>query len=229
MRSDALNKAISSVKWREFAMTYDYCPVCDAKRIIVRLRHNEIAVRCLTCRATAVTMSMVAALRHKVPDLSSKKIYELSSRGPLVNFLKKNCEELTCSEYFDGVEPGEYHNGILCQDVQKLTFPDNNFDICTSTEVFEHVPNDLTGFSEIRRVLRPGGLFVFTVPLFHSPTTIERARLDQHQRIEHLHPAQFHGIQYVTTNRYWFFVITVKISYKELLDRAFPMYSLSPL
>jgi SAM-dependent methyltransferase len=193
MRSGTLTRALSSIKWREAAMTYYYCPVCDAKRIIVRLHRNQIAVRCLTCRATAVTMSLVAVLRQLVPDLSSKEIYELSSRGPLVSFLKKTCRKMTCSEYLDGIPPGDSHNGILCQDVQQLTFADNSFDLCTSTEVFEHVPNDLAGFSEIKRVLRPGGLFLFTVPLFPSPDTVERTRLDHKQQIEHLLPAQYHG------------------------------------
>ena len=193
MISDTLIRAARAIKWREFATTYSYCPVCAAKRIIVRLHHNEIAVRCLTCRATAVTMSLIAVLRQLVPDLATKEVYELSSRGPLVAFLEKNCKELTCSEYFDGVAPGDSHNGILCQDVQQLTFPDNSFDICTSTEVFEHVPNDLAGFAEIRRVLRPGGLFLFTVPLFPSAATVERARLDHNRQLEHLLSARYHG------------------------------------
>ncbi len=193
MMSNTLIRAISSIKWREFAVTYNYCPVCNSKRIIVRLYHNEIAVRCMTCRATAVTMSLVSVLRQLVPDLCTKEVYELSSRGPLVSFLKNNCNKLTCSEYFDSVTPGDYHNEILCQDVQQLTFPDNSFDVCTSTEVFEHVPDDLAGFAEIRRVLRPGGIFLFTVPLFPSPTTVERAQLDENKEIEHLRPPQYHG------------------------------------
>lgn len=174
-------------------MTRCYCPVCSTKRIIVRLHHSEIAVRCMTCRATAVTMSLVSVLRRQVPALSTKEVYELSSRGPLVTFLEKNCARLTCSEYFEGVAPGDYHNDILCQDVQQLTFADDSFDVCTSTEVFEHVPDDLTGFAEIRRVLRPGGVFLFTVPLFHSPTTVERARLNESQEIEHFLPRHYHG------------------------------------
>jgi len=193
MMSSTLIRAISSIKWREFAMTYSYCPVCNDKRIIVRLHHNEIAVRCLICRATAVTMSLVSVLRQLAPALSTKEVYELSSRGPLVTFLKKNCAKLTCSEYFVGIPPGNYHNGILCQDIQQLTFADNSFDICTSTEVFEHVPDDLAGFSEIRRVLRQGGIFIFTVPFFPSATTVERARLDCNRVTEHLLPRQYHG------------------------------------
>ena len=174
-------------------MTLCYCPVCNTKRIIVRLHHNEIAIRCMICRATAVTMSLVSVLHRQIPALSAKEVYELSSRGPLVTFLEKNCARLTCSEYFEGVAPGDYHNDILCQDVQQLTFEDDSFDICTSTEVFEHVPDDLAGFAEIRRVLRPGGIFLFTVPLFPAAITVERARLDCNRFIEHLLPRQYHG------------------------------------
>jgi SAM-dependent methyltransferase len=42
--------------------------------------------------------------------------------------------------------------------------------------VFEHVPDDARGFSELRRVLRPGGKMLFTVPLFDAPDTVDRVR-----------------------------------------------------
>lgn len=181
-------KTFAYTNWREFAVSLKYCPVCDKKRIVVRLRRNAVSVRCLVCRSTAVTMSLISVLRQLIPDLSTKDVYELSSRGPLVEFLKSRCRSLTCSEYFEGVQPGDYKDGIQCQDVQKLTYPDNSFDICTSTEVFEHVPDDLAGFAEIRRVLRPGGLFLFTVPIFPSPETLERARLNANQKLDNILP-----------------------------------------
>lgn len=192
MTLPALFRAFQTIKWRECGVRYGHCPVCGGKRIIVRLYRNEIGIRCLACRSTSVTMSLVSVLRLQVPDLAAKEVYELSSRGPLVHFLKNACAKLTCSEYLEGVEPGEYANGVQCQDVQCLTFADNSFDVCTSTEVFEHVPDDLAGFAEIRRVLKPGGMFIFSVPVFPSPVTLERARLQQ-GKIEHLRPPQFHS------------------------------------
>lgn len=192
MKAGHILRAVRHAKWREFAVAIRYCPLCDAGRIILRLQHNAISVRCLACRATAVTMSLVAVLRQLVPDLSSQDVYELSSRGPLVDFLRNKCRTLTCSEFYEGVAPGEFNNGVQCQDVQMLTFPDNSFDLCTSTEVFEHVPDDLAGFAQIRRVLRPGGLFLFTVPIFPSPATVERARLHAGGKIDHLLAPQYH-------------------------------------
>jgi len=135
---------------------------------------------------------MASVLRQVVPDLSKTLAYELSCRGTLFNFLGRHCRRLTCSEYLPDVRPGETRDGILCEDVQSLSFPDRSFDLCTSTEVFEHVPDDARGFLEIRRVLRPGGLFVFTVPLNGTGETVERARLGAQGSIEHLLPPEYH-------------------------------------
>jgi SAM-dependent methyltransferase len=184
---------LSTINYKELALGQHFCSLCNTKKTILKLHNSQTAVRCLTCRATAVTMSFVTVLRKIEPDLLDKDIYELSARGPLVQYLRSRCKTLTCSEYFPKIPSGTLHKGILCQDVQKLAFPDNSFDIVTSTEVFEHIPDDLAGFRELHRVLRPGGLFIFTVPLFPQDTTVERAVLDEDNSIQHLLPQQYHG------------------------------------
>jgi SAM-dependent methyltransferase len=137
-------------------------------------------------------MSIVQVLKVLVPDIALKHVYEMSSRGPLFEFLKSHCRYLTVSEYFDGVLPGAFKDGVQCQDVHQLTYPDECFNICTSTEVFEHVADDLKGFAEIHRVLRPGSLFIFTVPLSNSATTVQRAELVDGE-IRHLLPPEYHS------------------------------------
>jgi ubiquinone/menaquinone biosynthesis C-methylase UbiE len=68
---------------------------------------------------------------------------------------------------------------IVNQDVQKLTYENDSFDVITSNQVFEHVPNDIQGFSECFRVLRKGGgALIFTVPLYDTPSTIRKAMLN---------------------------------------------------
>lgn len=119
-------------------------------------------------------------------------VYELSARGPLIKFFRGQSVDLTYSEYFDDLPPGQWRGGVQCQDVQQLDYPDQSFDFCTSTEVFEHVPDDRKGFQEIHRVLKPGGRFVFTVPLSEEARTVERAKLE-HGRIVHLLPPEYHG------------------------------------
>jgi SAM-dependent methyltransferase len=104
-------------------------------------------------------------------------VCEFSAAGPLANYLRTASGSFSGSEYFDDVKPGDYRGGIRCEDVQRLTYSDESFDMVTHTEVMEHVPDDTTAFSELHRVLRPGGIMIFTVPLSGLAGTIERARL----------------------------------------------------
>jgi len=145
-------------------------------------------------------MSIVAVLKseHVIDD--SKKFYELSARGPLVRYLRGQIHDLTVSEYYDDVLPGNYRESVQCQNVQKLTYADNSFDVCTSTDVFEHVPDDMQGFLEILRVLKPGGVFIFTVPLSEVEDTVERAVM-KNDGIHHIHPATYHGDAIRGSNR----------------------------
>jgi SAM-dependent methyltransferase len=99
---------------------------------------------------------------------------------------------VTLCEFFDDVALGTFKNGVQCQDVQRLTFANESFDVCTSTEVMEHVPDDAAGFAELYRVLKPGGLLVFTVPLTAAAQTIERAML-MANGVAHLLPPEYHG------------------------------------
>lgn len=183
--------AISMLRPGALAIKPFGCPICGPS-LLVRLAPDAIGVRCVRCAASAVTLSLVSVLRTIRPGFAAQALYELSARGPLVEFLRREVRHLTCSEFFDDVPPGTRRDGVLCQDVQRLTFADASFDVCTSTEVFEHVADDARGFREIRRVLRSDGLFAFTVPLAGAETTVERARLRE-GRIEHLLPPEYHG------------------------------------
>lgn len=57
---------------------------------------------------------------------------------------------------------------VTNQNLECLTFPDNSFDIVITSDVMEHVRLDEPAYLEIRRVLRPGGFYVFTVPHFRN-------------------------------------------------------------
>lgn len=188
-----ITRAARMIERKNFALSIFYCPLCGGQRPFVRLNNNELSVRCIHCRATPITLSLVAVLRRIFPELHAKKIYELSSRGPLVHYLKRASQSLNCSEYFSHTAPGHYSDGVQCQDVQKLTFADESFDLCTSTEVFEHVPNDAKGFAQIQRVLKPAGVFIFTVPLEIQHKTVERVKLTPQQELAYLLEPQYHS------------------------------------
>lgn len=50
------------------------------------------------------------------------------------------------------------------QNLEQLTFANNSFDIVITSDVMEHVRLDDRAHREIQRVLKPGGIYLFTVP-----------------------------------------------------------------
>lgn len=141
------------------------CPLCG-KTIFISFKKDPFLTRCLRCRANITNLSLIPVIKEHIKNDYNKSVYELSSYGSTLDFLKHNFSEVQFSEYFPDKNFGDVVNGILNQDVQKLTFKDNSFDIITSNQVFEHVPDDMKAFNECFRVLSKNGAFIFTVPLY---------------------------------------------------------------
>src|SRR5688572_3243596 len=66
-----------------------------------------------------------------------------------------------------------YIDPALCEEKRKadacaLPYEDNFFDVVISCDCFEHINDDKKAVSEVHRVLKPGGILLFTVPAFQS-------------------------------------------------------------
>jgi ubiquinone/menaquinone biosynthesis C-methylase UbiE len=55
---------------------------------------------------------------------------------------------------------------------EALPFPSDYFDMVISAWVLEHLPHPAQTFSEVGRVLRQGGVFIFLAPNKHSPIAL---------------------------------------------------------
>ena len=53
---------------------------------------------------------------------------------------------------------------VSLSEIERLPFPDGTFDVITAMDVLEHVDDDLAALGELRRVLKPGGVLLATVP-----------------------------------------------------------------
>ncbi len=53
---------------------------------------------------------------------------------------------------------------LIFSDAKKLPFKSNSFDKVIASEVLEHIDNDMEVVKEVKRVLKPKGIFV------HIPT-----------------------------------------------------------
>jgi SAM-dependent methyltransferase len=80
------------------------------------------------------------------------------------------------------------------EDLQALSYPDASFDLVLTADTLEHVPDPWTALRETRRVLRPGGRHVFTVPAAPTRTaTRARAEPSRDGGLVHHAPPQYHG------------------------------------
>jgi SAM-dependent methyltransferase len=52
--------------------------------------------------------------------------------------------------------------------VERMPFPDASFDLVTCLDVIEHTPDDRRTLRELRRVTRPGGTLLVTVPAYQA-------------------------------------------------------------
>lgn len=160
-------------KWR---ITSGDCPLCGGSYFI-SLKPDPFLTRCLKCKCNVTNLSLIPIIIEHCKGNFKKYAYELSSYGCTLDFLRRHFEKIEFSEYFPNEELGEMVGGIKNQDVQNLAYKSDSFDIVTSNQVFEHVPDDIKGFTECFRVLRIDGALIFTVPWYDIPMTIRKANL----------------------------------------------------
>jgi len=168
-----------------------YCSVCAAQAKFISynawLRDHY---RCARCRSIPRQRALVHVLTMLRPDWRNEVIHESS---PSMTFFQTQAHGYSCSYYFEDTPPGASNNGRRCENLESLTFDDHSFDIFITQDVLEHVFRPDCALAEIMRVLKEGGLHIFTVPK-HSGflKSYQRARrIDG--RIEHLKDPAYHG------------------------------------
>ncbi|MCA7971500.1 class I SAM-dependent methyltransferase [Burkholderia sp. AU39826] len=119
-------------------------------------------------------------------------IYIASTSGAVAESLAPLGERLVASEYIDGAASGEYRNGVLCEDIQATSFDDGSFDLVITEDVLEHVPSPELAFAEIRRILKPGGYHVSTIPVKWHLAKSEPRAIIENGTIIHLQEPEFH-------------------------------------
>lgn len=108
-------------------------------------------------------------LAELAKDLNFSKlhIYEPGVIGPFRQ-LFSNFNNYTNSFYWDDVQLGGFKKGLRCESLEKLTFDDGQFDLVITSDILEHVRHPWVAFSDIFRVLKPGGYHIFSIPV-HLP------------------------------------------------------------
>jgi len=113
------------------------------------------------------------------------KVAEINGCDKLHAFLR-DLPHLKYSEYGSGFA------GVPSEDLTALSYPDREFDLVITSDSLEHVPDFDRSLREIRRVLKPGGLHVFTIPVVWDRPSRKRAYMEG-CRIVHILPPVHHG------------------------------------
>lgn len=115
-----------------------------------------------------------------------QKIFEAYEIGNKILIYEKNTDffravqrEISTVEGFEyaGKDHAGEIEGIYCEDICKLSYPDEEFDIIISNDIFGYTYDYQIAFSEAFRVLKPGGKLIFTVP-FNANSLITERRVE---------------------------------------------------
>ena len=193
-----------------FLRNEGFCCICDAPTTFVArhpwLRDHYLRERCGTIpHARAV----VEVLHSIAPDWELAIMHEGS---PSTNHIARRCPNYSYSFFYRDVPLGGQKNGQRCENLGAMTFKDDSFDVFITQDVLEDVFRPDRALSEIMRVLRPGGIHVFTAPKHkHLLSTVQRATVAADGAITHLLPPEYHAIR-LTTPEAWSFGTTGPIS-----------------
>lgn len=135
-------------------------------------------------------MSGLLHLLKKNPEI---RIYETANHSVFRSRHLKRMPNYVVSEYFEDRPKGTLVDGIRNENLECLTFSSGSFDILITSEVLEHVANLDKSLEEIQRVLKRGGVHVFSIPVdMKLPKTVERAIIANGETV-FLLPPVFHG------------------------------------
>jgi SAM-dependent methyltransferase len=158
-----------------------YCHVCGQDETFHSFEPLDFPCKrnsfiCQNCGASGRNRHIAKSILERFPlenkvnsltefaDYFTGNVFVTSSKGAIPDALAK-LKGLVCSEYIDGVAAGEFKDSVLCQDIQRTSFQDDSFDLVITEDVLEHVPFPEQAFLEIKRILRPGGHHISTIPV----------------------------------------------------------------
>ena len=154
------------VLWRELIEEWQLSPE------EVRYIDVQQGTRCVQCGCNVRSIVLAKALMSAMsvtgtlvdiaegPIRLHLRILEINQAGSLTTYLRRTGGHLL-------VEYPEY-------DIMDLGLPSSSFDLVVHSDTLEHVLDPVKALKECRRVLKPGGALVFSVPIVLSRLTRSR-------------------------------------------------------
>lgn len=191
--------SMHGVLWSELVLQWKLTPAwanwmdqreglrCRSCRANLRSRH---LAKCIVdaMNARLGTQAKTLAELCESPDMQTQAVAEINAAGNLHPFLER-LSGLHYSEY------GSTQADVRSEDLLNLSYADERFDLVINSDVLEHVPDIERALSEVRRILKPDGLYIFTVPVNWSQTHTRRRAEIRDGQLVHFLPPSHHGAE----------------------------------
>lgn len=162
----------------------------------VNLREGLVCHRCGLGNRNRLLLTSLSQLCGATPDIRLALLEENSTFAAIA---KQRFAAVVTSEYLDHrFTSGTYHafhnRSIRHESITELSYQDAELDALVHNDVLEHVFDFKKALSESARVLKKGGLTLFTTPVFvYQAEHLLRGSMDENGDITHYLPPEYHG------------------------------------
>ena len=196
----------------------DFCPICNSKlyventnvipvELAIDWKLDEYEIKQFNVREGQLCKNCGASLRlrniahsiliaYDTRDITLKELIQTKLSNFLIaeiNYCGQLHDLLAINKNLYYSEFGSKNEFIRHEDLMSLSYNDSMFDLLINTDVLEHVPDISIAFSEISRVLKKNGMFIFTVPVIFERETLQRTIVNKENEIEFIESKSFHG------------------------------------
>lgn len=181
-------------KYKIYPKTKGYCVICESETHFIELGpwlRDEY--KCEKCKTIPRQRALISVLNQSFPKWKDLVIHESSPGGRSSDHIAKYCRQYTASQFYPDQPFGTTVGAFTNQDLSRMTFESNHFDLLVSQDVFEHVINPEPAFSEIARVLKPGGAHIFTMPWYPELKSTRIRAEEKNNEVVHLEEPMYHG------------------------------------
>ncbi len=139
-----------------------YCNLCESSQPYFANISNRLRIKwhscCPQCNSRPRHRGLKELYLEILPELDKPSIIHFAPEPVFYPIIDQFETDYKTTDYF--LEDVTYPK----EDIQSLTFENDCFDMALCNHVIEHVPDDNKAVSEVYRVLKPGGIAIFTIP-----------------------------------------------------------------
>lgn len=145
---------------RAIRKTKGYCPCCKKNTAFVAEDYwLRDYYKCQKCGSIPRNRALSHVISKIYPNIGDLKIHESSPSRSTLERRSAECREYTYSYFYEDMPLGKKleNSNASNQNLEKMTFADNSFDVFITEDVMEHIYDPVKALREIYRVLKHGG------------------------------------------------------------------------